>query len=238
MKKFFATLFIAFAVTFAFAQNTFEGTLNVTYKNDKEQSVIAEVKVKGDLVYIKQKTNGVKKYDHFILNLKTKDFYTVSLPDKKVYIKYNLDKLINFYNDNDLKEGYSKDYNLTFKLSDKTKVENGLTVTRAIAENDSLKGTVWVADVKTPLSQLIPLLRLMGNWNEAEGTTETITEAEMDNHNSKKQTSVIVTIKKEPITKETFDLPKGYTARDFDVLMDDKRGAKDLNVIVGTFAGF
>lgn len=238
MRKIFLTLAASFAVVLIFAQTGFEGQLTVTYKTEKEQPVVAELKIKGNEVYIQQTHNGNKKYDFFILHLDTKDFYTVSTADKKVIIKYNMAQLIDFYVANKLKEGYQKSYDLNFKATDKSKEEYGYKLTKEVGETDLLKATAWTTDAKIPVNQLIPLLRLMNNWNEAQGTDGAILEAEVNNKASKKESSVKVEVKKETISKETFALPKGYLTKDFAKLMEEEKGNGKLAVLVQTFADF
>jgi hypothetical protein len=171
------------------------------------------------------------------LNLRTGELLTVSTPDKKVAIKYNLDQLLGYYDHNKLKEGFRKNYEFTFKISDKTKADNGLKLSKATAENESGKITAWLAETEVPLEQLIPFLRLIGNWNEAQGAPLTIMEAEV-NVKGKKETSVKVTVRKEAISAEAFGVPKNYLVKDFVQLMEEQKANKDLNTIIQTFAGF
>lgn len=238
MKNFYLLCFSFFCVAKIIAQPAFEGVLTVTYTVGKEAPVVAEMRVKDTQVYIKQKQNGNPKYDFFILDTYTKDFYTISTPDKKVMIKYKYDKLTEYYEEKNLKEGYRKNYKLAFKQTDKTREENGLKQTRANAEDETLKVTAWIADIKFPMNEIIPVLRLMNNWNEAQGTAQFIVEAEVTNKISKKESSVKVTVQKETISKDYFKLPKGYIEKDFGQLMEDERNNGKLPAIVQSFAGF
>jgi hypothetical protein len=226
-----------FAVTL-FAQNNFEGTLTVTYTSGKEQPVIADVKIKGHQVYIKQKQNGNAKYDFFVLDLQTKIFYTVSAPDKKVIISYDYDKLAKYYEAHNLKEGYKTDYKLAFKQTDKTKEENGMVLTKSVAEDDLLKATVWTTTLKVPFNELIPVLRLLNNWNEAQAGEQAILEAEVTNKASKRESTVNVVVRKETISKDVFKLPKDYLSKDFSLLMEQEKDNGKLPAIVQSFASF
>ncbi|MCW5907888.1 MAG: hypothetical protein KIS94_08520 [Chitinophagales bacterium] len=238
MNKFFSLCFVVFSVAVIMAQPSFEGVLTVTYTIGKDAPAVAELRVKDTQVYIKQKQNGNPKYDFFILDTETKDFYTVSTPDKKVMIKYKYDKLTEYYEEKNLKENYRKDYKLAFKQTDKTREENGMKQTRATAEDESLKVTAWTTDIKFPMNEIIPVLRLMNNWNEAQGTTQVILEAEVINKVSKKESTVKVAVRKENVSKDYFKLPKGYTEKDFGRLMEDERNNGKLPAIVQSFAGF
>lgn len=238
MRKTILTIAATLAVVLIFAQSGFEGQLTVTYKVDKEQPVVAQLKIKGNQVHIQQTQNGNKKYDFFIVDLSTKDFYTVSTADKKVIIKYRFDQLIDFYVANKLKEGYQKSYDFNFKATDKSKEEYGYKLVKAVGETDSLKASVWSTEAKIPINQLIPLLRLMGNWNEAQGTDGAILEAEVNSKAGKTESSVKVEVKKETISKSAFNLPEGYLTKDFAKLMEEEKGNGKLAVLVQTFADF
>lgn len=221
---------------FAFAQTGFEGTMAVTYKNEKNQSTVTEVKVKGKEVYIKQTQNGNKKYDHFVVNLETRELFTVSTESKKVIIKYNLDSLLAFYERENLKEGYVRYYPAEMKLTDKAIEKEGVRQTKFVTETNLVKITGWVSDFKMPVNELIPFLRLIGSWNEAQGGN--ITEAETDYKVGKRQSSVKVAVKTETISKDIFSLPKGYELKDFSKIMEEQRGNKELKTIVQTFSEF
>lgn len=237
MKRLFVFVFSVFALQLLWAQRNFEGTLNINYQKDNEAAVITEVKIKGPQVYIKQTQNGNKKYDFFVLDLYTQDFYTVSTADKKVVIRYNYETLTDFYEANKLKEGYHKAYNFSFKQTEKNKEENGLKLTKATGETEHLKAEVWTAETSAPLAELIPTLRLIGSWNEAEGIN-TILEAAVDSKHSKSQSTVKVALKKTDVSKDAFRLPKGYLEKDFSHIMEEEKANGKLAVIVQTFTSF
>jgi hypothetical protein len=237
MRNFFLLITLLFS-DFLMAQNHFEGTLTVTYTNGKEQPVVADVKIKGQQIYIKQKQNGNAKYDFFVLDLQTKLFYTVSTPDKKVIISYDYEKLPKYYEAHQLKEGYKTDYKLAFKPTEKTKEENGMTLAKWVAEDEILKSTIWTAPLKAPFNELIPVLRLLNNWNEAQAGEQAILEAEVNNKISKKETTVKVVVKKETISKDVFKLPKNYLTKDFSILMEQEKDNGKLPAIVQSFASF
>lgn len=237
MKRLFVFVFSVFALQLLWAQRSFEGTLSINYQKDNEAAVITEVKIKGPQVYIKQTQNGNKKYDFFVLDLYTQDFYTVSTADKKVVIRYNYETLTDFYEANKLKEGYHKAYNFSFKQTEKNKEENGLKLTKATGETEHLKAEVWSAETSAPLAELIPTLRLIGSWNEAEGVN-TILEAALESKHSKAQSTIKVVLKKADVSKDTFRLPKGYLEKDFSHIMEEEKANSKLAVIVQTFTSF
>src|SRR4051812_12704848 len=106
-----------------FGQARFEGIFTVHFTSEKKEALTLEVKAKDSLIYLKPVVAKAGKYDHYILNLSSRDFYTVSKPDKKVVIKYNLDTLLALYEKEDLKEGFTIHSPLVFKPADKTKDE-------------------------------------------------------------------------------------------------------------------
>ncbi len=239
MKNFFSLLFTFLFSCSLFAQESFEGSLDVFYVNEKGTTITCEIKVKGDEVYLKQNENGNSKYDRFVIDLKTRDLYTISTSAHKVIIKYNLDSLLAFYDKNNLKEGFSLNPGFSFKVADKPKNEGGLQVTKYTAENDLHKATVWAAPTTAPINELIPFLRLLGNWNEADGNVAgEIQEAEVTSKVSKKESRVKVSIKSENVAREMFLLPKTYLQKDFAKLMKDERDNNLLKIIIQAFAEF
>lgn len=221
------------------AQSTFEGTITVIYTSEKSTTVMCDIKAKGDDIYIKQNENGNAKYDRFVINLATRELFTISGRDKRVIIKYHLDSLLAYYSANQLKEGFVLKPDVDFKVTDKTKVEGGATLTRYVAESDTRKATAWAGASSAPVNALIPFLRLLGNWNDAQGNVRgQILEADVSNKVSKKDSRVVVNVTSEPVGKEMFILPKTYVQKDFSKLMTEMRGSKDLKMIIQTFAEF
>jgi len=238
MKCFsFLSLFL-FSISL-FAQTSFEGTLNVFYTNDKSTTILCEVKIKGSDVYLKQNENGNLKYDRFVINLQSRDLFTISAHDRKVIIKYNLDSLLNYYDRNNLKEGFALNPGFSFKISDKAKTDGGISMAKYTGETDLRKATIWVGECAAPINSLIPFLKLLGNWNEADGSFKNqILETEVSSKVSKKESKVKVTITSEPVAKEMFILPKTYLLKDFSKLMNDERNNQNLKTIIQTFAEF
>lgn len=239
MKRGFAVFLCLFVSFFLRAQDSFEGTLNVLYTNDVGESVLCEIKIKEDAVYLKQVQNGNAKYDRFVIHLKSHELFTVSAHDKKVIIKYQLDSLLSFYARNNLKEGFTLNPKFNFKISDKTKTDDGLAMTKYVGETETQKAVTWLGESSAPINSLIPFLRLLGNWNEADGSFKNqIMEAEVSNKANKKSSKVKVSVTKEPIAKEMFVLPKTYLLKDFSKLMEEGGGNVDLKSIIQAFAQF
>jgi hypothetical protein len=239
MRNLFTVCLVFLFTGSLFAQNSFEGSIDVFYVNEKATTITCEIKVKGDEVYLKQNENGNNKYDRFVINLKTRELYTISTSAHKVIIKYNLDSLISFYDNNKLKEGFVLNPGFSFKATDKPKTENGTVVTKYTGETDLRKATVWTTESSAPVNQLIPFLRLLGNWNEGDGQVKgQILETEISSKVSKKDSHVKVTVKIEPVAKEMFLLPKTYLQKDFSKLMQDERNNTLLKTIVQTFSEF
>lgn len=238
MKQFlFLSIFFLFSALQS--QNSFEGTLNVLYANDKGETILCEIKIKDDDVYLKQVQNGNAKYDRFVINLKSRDLFTVSAHDKKITIKYQLDSLLNFYDRNNLKEGFVLYPKFNFKISDKAKTDEGISMAKYTGENETQKSVAWVGESNAPVNSLIPFLKLLGNWNAADGSFKNqIFETEVNNKANKKSSRVKVSITKEPIAKEMFVLPKTYLLKDFSKLMVDQRDNKELKMIIEAFAQF
>lgn len=239
MKKALLLLVFPLLSVVVGAQSSFEGVITVFYTNDKNTTTICEIKAKGDDIYIKQLENGNTKYDRFVINLQTRDLYTISTHEKKVIIKYHLDSLLAYYDANKLKEGFELKTGLDFKATDKTKKENGVNMVKYTGENDLRKATVWLGESTAPVNALIPFLRLLGNWNDADGNFKgQVIEAEVTNKVSKKDTKVMVNIKHEEVAKEMFILPKTYLQKDFGKLMNTDRTNPSLKIIIQTFAEF
>ena len=239
MKYLFAVVILLFCIgVSAFSENTFEGIYQVEYKNEMGEISKISVSVKDSLVLLKNIASGNAKYASYILNINAEQMIAVSNPDKKVAIKYPLSKLLSLYEKNELKEGYRINSEIPFKPTDKIKEEYGIKMTKYTGESSIYKSSLWLAETGFDFNQLIPLLRLIGCWNEAQVEKGTIMEAEVSGKVSKKTSTIVVTFKKEPVSKGIFEVPKNYLQKDFIKIMEDEKDNKDLNMILQTFAGF
>lgn len=236
MKNLFSTLVILLSVSFAKA--AFEGTITVQHKNEKNVTVTAEIKVKDSLIYIRQTENGHPKYSGYLINTQSRDFYTIGKEDKKVAIRYHLDSLLAFYERFNLKDGYRTNYGYDYKTSDKSKEENGAKYYKATAEDSYYKVTVWNGTSALPIAGLIPVLRLLGNWNEAQNNQQNIIEADVFNKLSRKESTVRVSSKNESIKDKTFTLPDNYRMEDFRSLMNKPIQQNDMRNIIQSFGEF
>jgi hypothetical protein len=230
--------FLFFAVQHCFAQYNFEGSIRVTLKSGSAISS-ADVQVKNELVLIRQVENPIKKYSYFLVNLNTRVFQTVALKDTMVVIQYHLDSLLNFYETKNLKEGFQLNYALDLKETDKAVSDGAVKMTKALAEDNLRKVTAWLIDEYVPLNELTPLLRLLGNWNEAQSNSRRIVlQADVLNKVSKKESSAKAVYYKEKLPATLFDVPKNALLKDFSKLMQEQRNNKDLGSIIQTFGGF
>src|ERR1043165_1487613 len=93
-------------VNFLMAQNNFEGIFSVEYQNENKEISVVEVRVKDQLIYLKNTRGGVARYDHYLMNLSTREFQAVSTASKKVVMKFDIDKLMDIYEKDQLKEGF------------------------------------------------------------------------------------------------------------------------------------
>ncbi len=238
MSRLFLSFLVLLCARFTFAQNSFEGSFDVEYRNEKKEVSKLAIKVKDNWVHLKNTQGGIAKYDYYLLNLESGEFYTVSTKDKKIIIKYNLEKLLEFYEREGLKEGYKQTSDIEFKSTDKTKDENGNKLTKYTGENEIYKAAFWLSNSAFNFNQLIPLLRLIGCWNGVQAGEGVIFRTETNNKISKRESTVLVSIKKEPVSKSIFEFPKDYQLKDFSKLMDENKNHTDLKLIIQTFAGF
>jgi hypothetical protein len=233
-----SVMVFTFLYSLAFCQFSFEGTLNVSFKNGSTINA-ADIKIKGDKVLIRQIENPIKKYSYFLVDLGKRTFETVALKDTMVVIQYHLDSLLQYYEQNNLKEGFRNHYGIALKETDKAVNDGAVRMVKAVGEDNSRKITAWLIDESVPLNELTPVLRLLGNWNEAEsGSKKIVLQAEVWNKGSKRETSVKATYFKEKLPSSLFDLPKNALLKDFAQLMQKQRNNSDLKTLIQTFAGF
>lgn len=233
------TLFLIFHFSFFISvANAFEGTYAVSFKNEAGETSKLQVSVKDSLVLLKNISGGNKKYSSYIVNLNSDKLITLSKPDKKVAIVYPLRELLSLYEKNNLKDDYKTSSDIPFKATEKTKEENGIKQTRFTGEDAVHKSFLWTGETGFNFNQLIPLLRLIGFWNEAQLNEGTIFQAEVTSKVTKRTSTVSVVFKKESVSKNIFEVPKNYLQKDFEKLIANEKDNASLKTVIQTFAEF
>ena len=110
--------------------------------------------------------------------------------------------------------------------------------TKYAGETDFQKASFWHSSYSFNFCELIPVLRLIGCWNNIQAVDGIITSGEEFNKASKNESTVAVTVRKETVSKDVFKLPGNYLQKDFIKILESEKNNKDLNLIVQTFAGF
>lgn len=196
------------------------------------------ISVKDSMLLLNNIEGGNEKYAFYIINLKNNQVTTVSKPDKKVAIAYPLSKLLALYEKSKLKDGFKMNPELVCKPTEQIKDEYGIKMTKYTGEDKLQKISFWLANSEFDFNQLIPFLRLIGCWNDAQLPKGTIMEAEASGKISKHTSTVLMTFKKEFIDDKIFDVPPHYLKKNFVKLMEEEKGNKDLNLIVRSFTEF
>lgn len=215
-----------------FSACAFEGTITVNFKKDKEEHIL-ELRIKDNNVWMVSRFGGNKKYGGYLMDLNTREFYTLSAQGKKVIIQYHADTLIRFYEQQGFKQGLSAGSGPRLTETNKVRVMNQQTATRYVCE----KGEAWVAEMQTPLPVLIPLLRLLNAWGKIEHAGKMIVESTYAPEQAA-QESIRVSVVKEKIDDSWFILPKDFRAVNFTRLMEEKRNDSSIISLIRDFGEF
>lgn len=237
MRRLSLFIFI-FIAQCSFAQYAFEGTIIVTNRVGAT-TYAADIKFKDGKALIRQTENPIKKYSYFLVNLNTRMLQTVALKDTMVVIDYHLDSLLAFYELHQLKSGFRNNYNVILKETDKSVNDGTVKMVKATGEDNLFKITAWLVDDFIPLNELVPFLRLIGDWNEAQSNTKKVVlQADVVYRASKKESSVKAIYFKEKLPDTLFELPKSVVKKDFSKLMQEQRNNQDLKILIQAFCGF
>jgi hypothetical protein len=219
-------------------QSVPEGLLTINYTDASGKEVLTDVYFKGDQFCIRHIKNGNPKYSAILFDAASRKMVTLSVPEKKVGMIYNFDRVAKFYETNQIKAGYKLNSPCEIKFSDKKKTEQDRELKKGTFATAQWKGSAWVAEVPFRISDLFQVLHLIGSWNEVSFAGLGIYEMEAVGKESKKGILGRMNYIKQEVPASMFEVPKIYQQVDFDGIMQKFMNDPQVVVLVQSFTEF
>ena len=215
MNKLLYTLFLILICSFTYAQS-FEGILQIDHRNEAGIRNAVDVYVKGDKFYIKKVIGGCGRYDAYIYDTRTRTLSCMSPLAPNTALSLDIDKVLSIYEAKQLRPGFKTHISRPYTPSAKSKKIAEIKVIQKKTATQDTTYEIWTAQLDINYIDLIPVLRVIGYWGDAEDGNNTILESRTVNKKTAKTSTINVTPLTIKVEKSLFIIPQEYQQVDLD----------------------
>ena len=237
MRKLICTIFLLSVFSQIHAQ-AFEGVLQIDYRNEKGSRNAVDVYVKGDSFFMKRLYGGCDRYDSYIYDARAHALSCLSPQSPKTALSMDISKVLDIYETKNLKPGYHIHMPQDYTETGSTKKIEGLRAAQKKASDTAASYEIWTTDIKVNFGELMPVLRMVGFWGDAEDSSNVILESKTVNLKTKKSTSVAVLPIKKKVDNSLFVIPQDYQQVDLDKFLVNEYKSPRYGDLVKAFTGF
>lgn len=231
-------LIILFTIAFfSLAAQPFNGTLGLRYVEEGGFPHTAQISVNDSCFYIAVTAGGNGKHSAYLLNTRSGQLYCFIEGTSKV-VKMPMKLVVKMYEENKLREGFAANTSQTYAVGNSSKEVNGLRLQHKTAAGKGVAYQVWEAPLAVNMTELLPLLRLAGLWNEVQDGNQVILEATRTNTSTQKSAAITVTAEKKKLPATTFSVPEKTEVIDLEKLIAGESKKPDFPALLQAFAGF
>lgn len=217
---------------------SFEGLLQIDYRNEAGGRNAVDVYVKGERFFIKKVFGGCDRYDSYIFDARTRVLSCLSLQSPKTALSLDIDKVLDIYESKQLKPGFRAHTSHTYSPSGTSKKISDIMTQQKKAADDIATYEIWTADIKVNFADLIPILRVVGFWGDAEDENKAILESRTVNRKTNKYSTISVTVAKIKVEENLFKIPQVYQLVDLDKFLVNEYKSPRFGELVKAFTGF
>ena len=237
MRNLICTFFLVVICTYTYGQS-FEGLLQIDYRSESGNRNAVDVYVKGDKFFIKKVFGGCDRYESYIYDTKTHMLSCLSPQSPKTALSLDIDKVLDIFETKKLKQVFSIHISNVYSASGMTKKIENLNAIQKKASDSSTSYEIWVSDLKINYSVLIPVLRLIGFWGNAEDGNNVILESKTINRKTSKSATTNVNPQRTKVDDSLFTIPKDYQEVDLDKFLVNEYKSPRFGDLVKAFTGF
>jgi hypothetical protein len=237
MRKTLFTLLFAISYAAIYAQS-FEGLLSIDYKSETGNRSAADVYVKGEKFYIKKVFGGCSRYNEYIYSSKTRVLSCLSPQPPKTALSLDADNVMDIYEKKQLRSGYHVHISHPYEITGASKKIEGVIADEKKASDSSGTYDIWETDLKISFGDLLPILRVIGYWGDAEDGDNAILESKTITGKSLKASTITLTPQKMKVDDNIFIIPDSYQQVDLDKFLVNESKSPRFNDLVKAFTGF
>jgi len=236
--KIFLFVFSQFLICISSKAQTFEGILQIDYRNASGSRNAADVYVKGDRFYIKKVYGGCERYDSYIYDIGTHTLTCLSPQSPKTALSLDIDHVLDIYEAKHLKPSFKTHISHPYEPTSSAKKIAGINCSQKKSVDQDTTYEIWTTDLKLNYRNLIPVLRVTGFWGDAEDGNNTILEGKMTIRNSSKTSTVNVNLVPTKVEDDLFIIPQNYQQVDLDKFLINEYKSPRFGELVKAFTGF
>lgn len=216
----------------------FEGVLKFDFVEASGKKNAADVYVKGHKFYIRKVYGGCDRYEAYLYDTELHTLYCLSSQSPKVAMRLNIDQILQLYEDKQLKPGYAIHPGHCFEPVGSEKEVSGCKSRQMKTNEGSNSYEIWVAGMQANFSDLLPVMRVAGFWNDTEAGDSLIVESLVTDLKTRKVAYASITPIKLNVQDKYFILSPQYDPVDMDKFLQNEYKSPRFAELVKAFAGF
>ena len=217
---------------------SFEGILEIDYRNESGARNAIDVYVKGNKFYMRKVFGGCDRYNAYILDTRTRILSCLSPQSPRTALSLDIDKILGIYEKKQLKPGYQIHTDHTYTVTSSSKKIAEISAIQKKAADQNATYEIWTADLKVNFSDLIPVLRVLGFWGDAEDDDNVILESKTVNKKTLKNSTINVTPVKSKVDDSVFVIDDAYQFVNLDKFLVNEYKSPRFGELVKAFTGF
>jgi len=237
MRNFFFTLFLILIHSFTDAQ-AFEGILQIDYRTESGGKNAIDVYVKGDKFFMRKVFGGCDRYSAYIFDTRSRILSCLSPQAPKTALSLDIDKVLAIYEHKQLRPGYKIHTSHPYISSSLIKNIDDIKAIQKKASDSLATYEIWTTDLQVNYSDLIPVLRVVGFWGDAEDGDTVILQSRTVNRKTSKASTINVTPVKTKVEDDLFQIPQDYQQVDLDKFLVNEYKSPRFGDLVKAFTGF
>jgi uncharacterized ParB-like nuclease family protein len=237
MRKFLSIFLLIIVYTSGHAQS-FEGILQIDYRNESGARNAIDVYVKGTKFYMRKVFGGCDRYNAYIFDTRTRILSCLSPQSPRTALSLDIDKVLSIYENKQLKPGYKIHVDHAYTVTSISKKIADISSVQKKAADQDATYEIWTADLKINFGDLIPILRVIGFWGDAEDDDNAILESKTVNKKTSKYSTINVTPVKSKVDDSVFIISDSYQFVDLDKFLVNEYKSPRFGELVKAFTGF
>lgn len=229
-------LFICYYNTIA--AQAFEGLLQIDYRGIAGNRSAVDVYTKGNKFYIKKVYGGPDRYYGYILDTKMRTLCCLSSQSPRTALIMDIDKVLNIYERKQLKPAFQIHTNYRFDTTSVSKKIGGINALKKTLTTDSTAIEIWISNLDINYNDLLPVLRVIGCWGDAEDDNNCILESKITLKRNGKASTTSTSAVKSKVDDSIFVIPDSYQIIDLDKFLVNEYKSTRFGELVKAFTGF
>lgn len=216
----------------------FEGMMQIDYRSLSGSKSAADIYVKGNRFYIKKVYGGPDRYEGYIFDAGTHTLTCLSPQSPKTALSFDINKILGIFESRQLKPSFQIHKAWVYQATSVSrKTDAGQCTEKKAIAQDTLS-VICTKQMDINFQALVPVLRLIGYWGEAEDSNSVILDSKVTIRHTPKNSTSSLNLIEMKVEDAAFKIPENYQQVDLDKFLVNEYKSPRYGDLVRAFTGF